>query len=100
MANSLVLLIRDAGDFGDPGSRGLLRRKLLADENVSMAFGLSGCETSEEVGSLISIYRHLTSRKDLLYYCNNGSTKASLKKRSLPVSSLDKSRAFLVTSGF
>ena len=58
-----MLLIRDAGDFGNPGSRGLLRKKLLADKDVSVAFGFSNCETSEEVGSLISIYRQLTLRR-------------------------------------
>lgn len=63
LADSLVLMIRDAGDFDNPGSRGLLRKKLLADKDVSVAFGFSDCETSEEVGSLISIYRHLTSRR-------------------------------------
>ena len=57
LADSLVLLIRDEGDFA------LLTKKLLADRDVSMAFGFSNCETSEEVGSLISIYRHLTSRR-------------------------------------
>ena len=63
LADSLVLLIRGAGDFDNPGSRSLLRKKLLADKDVSEAFGFSDCETSEEVGSLISIYRHLTSRR-------------------------------------
>lgn len=63
LAASFVLLIRDAGDFGDPRSRGLLRRKLLADKDVSTPFGSTGCEASEEVGSLISIYRRLASRK-------------------------------------
>ena len=63
LADSLVLLIRDAGNHNDPESQGLLRKKILADEGVSMAFGFSGCGTSDEVGSLISIYRHLTSRK-------------------------------------
>ena len=49
-----MLLIRDAGDFA------LLTKKLLADRDVSVAFGFSNCE---EVRSLISIYRHLTSRR-------------------------------------
>ena len=61
LADSLVLLIRDAGDFGNPGSRVLLRKKLLADKDASAAFGFSGCETLEEVGILTSIYRRLSS---------------------------------------
>lgn len=63
LADSLLLLIRDAGNLNDPESQGLLRKKLLTDKDVSMTFGFSDCETSEEVGNLISIYRHLTSRK-------------------------------------
>ena len=63
LADSLVLLIREAGNLNDPESEDLLRQKLLADKDVSTAFGFSGCETSDEVGNLISIYRDLTSRK-------------------------------------
>lgn len=61
--DSLVLLMRDAGDLGCAESREVLRTKLLADEEISARFGFSGCETSEELGSLISLYRHLTSWK-------------------------------------
>ncbi len=63
LADSLVLLIRGAGDLHATESQDLLREKLLADKDVSTAFGFGGCETSEEVCSLIFIYRHLTSRK-------------------------------------
>ena len=63
LADHLVLVIRNAGNLDDQESQGLLRKKLLADKDLSMAFGISGCETLDEVGSLISIYRHLTSRK-------------------------------------
>ena len=63
LADSLVLLIREAGNLNDPESEDLLRQKLLADKDVSTAFGFSGCETSDEVGNLISIYRDLTSPK-------------------------------------
>ena len=63
LADSLVLLLRDASDLNDPESQGLLRKKLLGDMDVSMAFGFNGCETSEEVSKLICIYRHLTAGK-------------------------------------
>lgn len=83
VADSLVLLIRDAGDLDDLENQGLLRRKLLADKGVSTIFGFSGCETSEEVGSLISIYRHLTSRKRsavlLQKWVNHGELQEKIK---------------------
>jgi len=63
LADALVLLIRDSGDLDDPEYQSLLRRKLFADKDVSATFGFRGCETLDEVNSLIRIYRHLTSRK-------------------------------------
>jgi len=63
LADSLVLIMRDAGDLKDPKSQGLLRKRLLADRDISTAFGFDGCETLEEIGSLTCMYRHLTSRR-------------------------------------
>lgn len=62
LADSLVLLIRYAGDLDDPECQSLLRRKLFADKDISTTFGFSGCATLEGVDSLISIYRRLTSQ--------------------------------------
>ncbi len=60
LADSLVLLIRYAGDLDDPECQSLLRRKLFADKDISTTFGFSNCATLEGVDSLISIYRRLT----------------------------------------
>ena len=83
MADSLVVMIRDAGDRDDPENARLLRNKLLSDHDLSTIFGFSGCETSEEVSNLICIYKHLTSRKRsaifLQKWVDQGELQANIK---------------------
>lgn len=62
-------------------AKGLLRKKHFAEKDISTAFGSIGYETLEEVGSLISIFRYLTSPKKGLLCCyRNGSTTASFNR--------------------
>ena len=80
LADSLILLIRDAGNLSDPDSQDLLSKKLLADKDVSTAFGFSACETSEEVGGLITIYRDLTWRKGSAVLLQKGVDHGELRE--------------------
>ena len=87
LADYLVLLIRDASDIDDARSRDLQRKKLLADKDVSKAFGFSNCETLEQVAKLISMYRHLTSRKRsvvlLQQWVDHGELEEKIRASSL-----------------
>lgn len=83
LADSLVLILRNAGDFDDPKAQGLLRNQLFTDRDISTTFGFGGCETLEEVDYLVCIYRRLTSRRAsavlLQKWVDHGELKEEIK---------------------
>ena len=64
LADSLVLQIRDALESQVKDlSLWKLRKQLLADEDLSTAFGFLNCETLTDVNNLICLYRHLSLKR-------------------------------------